>query len=100
MARQHLAALSTNFNSIQRTLAPVLVSLGGSTAQGRPVTSHMTWQDAAGDLFGAARRVELLLSAVLGATQDSAASDRLPSDLISAMAELRAALDQCQRLLR
>jgi hypothetical protein len=35
----------------------------------------------------------------LGVTPGSASSERLPSDLLSAIGELRADLDSCQRLL-
>ena len=99
MAREHLAAMAGNVTSIQRTLAPVLVSLGGETAQGRPVTAVPTWQDAAESLFQAARRVELLLASALGVTQESGVSDRIPSDLMTALTDLRANLEQSERLL-
>jgi hypothetical protein len=99
MAREHLAAMAGNVDSIQRTLAPVLVSLGGLTAQGRPVTSRSTWQEATENLFRSARRVELLLASALGVTQDGTASDRLPSDLMTALSELRTNLEQSDRLL-
>ena len=99
MARDHLAAMAGTVNSIQRTLAPVLVSLGGATAQGRPVTGLPTWQDAAESLFQAARRLELLLASALGVTQESSVSDRVPSDLMAALADLRANLEQLERLL-
>lgn len=99
MARDHLAAMAANINSIQHTLAPVLVSLGGATAQGRPVIAGATWQDAAETVFQASRRVELLLASALGVTQDSGPPDQLPSDLIAALADLQASLESFDRLL-
>ena len=91
--------MAGNVTSIQHTLAPVLVSLGGATAQGRPVNSPSTWQDAAGDLFQSARRVELLLATALGVTQNASVSDRIASDLMMALADLQSSLEQSERLL-
>ena len=99
LARAHLAALSGQAASIQRTLAPVLVSLGGSPAQGRPVTGGSSWQDATVPLLQAARRMETLLTSVLGATQDAEPSERVPTDLMSALSDLSASVELNQRLL-
>ena len=62
MAREHTKVFSSQMNDLSRTLAPVLVSLGGSPAQGRPANSYAAWQPAAEDAFRDARRVEVLLS--------------------------------------
>src|SRR5436853_314945 len=56
LARGHVQALTSQLNELHRTLAPVLVSLGGSTAQGRPANSRMDWQPAVEDLFQSTRR--------------------------------------------
>jgi hypothetical protein len=99
LARAHLAALAGHVASIQRTLAPVLVSLGGSPAQGRPVTAASTWQDASVSLLQASKRTERLMTSVLGATQDSEPPERVPSDLMAAMSDLEASLQQIQGLV-
>ena len=54
--------LAKDAGILQHTLAPVLASLGGSSAQGRPVSTPTAWQPAAEDYFRASRRVEVLLS--------------------------------------
>src|SRR5205085_7320477 len=70
LAREHAAALTSQLNELHRTLAPVLVSLGGSTAQGRPANSRVAWQPTVEDVFQASRRVEMLLSTLLGVTPE------------------------------
>lgn len=87
LARHHVAVLSTHLNDLHRTLAPVLVSLGGRSAQGRPASST-SWQPATEELFRTSRRMELLLSSLLGATPD-AASGHLPTELLSALADVK-----------
>ncbi len=98
LARAHLEVLTANVIDIQRTLAPVLVSLGGTTVQGRPVTQAGAWQDSAAAVLESARRMDRLLTAVLGATPESGNSGRLPTDLMAAISELRGALEQSARL--
>jgi hypothetical protein len=100
LARNHAAQFTSGIEGLHRTLAPVLVALGGTTAQGRPANSHVAWQAAAEDAFRSGRRVELLLSQLLGVAADTAGARNLPSDLLAAMADLRADLDDCQRNLR
>jgi hypothetical protein len=98
LARTHLETLTSQINELHRTLAPVLVSLGGATAQGRPVTNVRAWQTAAEDTFAASRRVEVLLSSLVGATVE-APNAHVPSDLLAAFADLRAAIEDCQKRL-
>jgi hypothetical protein len=98
LARAHLKVLSSEINDLHRTLAPVLVSLGGTTAQGRSATSHVAWQAAAEDALTSARRVEVLLSTLLGVTPEQA-NAHVPTELLQAFADLRSSLDDCQRLL-
>jgi hypothetical protein len=47
------------------------------------------WQAGAEDLFRASHRVEVLLSATMGASADAGTAGRTPADLLSAIAELR-----------
>ncbi len=98
MARQHAAALAGEVAAIERALAPLLVSMGGS-AVSRPAATHTSWQPATAELFHASHRLEVLVSVLLGVTPGSSATERLPSDLLSAIGEVRANLDSCQRLL-
>jgi hypothetical protein len=100
LARNHAANFATRIDGLHRTLAPVLVALGGVTAQGRPANSHAAWQSAAEDAFRAGRRVEMLLSQLLGVAPETANAQSLPSDLLAAMAELRADLEDCQKALK
>jgi hypothetical protein len=99
LALAHAAVLAKDAGILQRTLAPVLASLGGSPAQGPPVSTPAAWQPAAEDLFRASRRVEVLLSVMLGVTPGDSPTERLPSDLLSAMGDLRSSLEACRTLL-
>ena len=87
LARQHLSVLAAQVDDLHRTLAPVLVSLGGRTAQGRPANAR-AWQPAAEDLFRSSRRLELLLSTLLGATREGASAN-LPTDVLAAFADVK-----------
>jgi hypothetical protein len=100
LARNHLANFAARVDGLHRTLAPVLVSLGGVTAQGRPANSHTSWQPAAEDAFRAGRRVEMLLSQLFGMAPETAGAQNLPSDLLAALADLQTDLEDCQRFLR
>lgn len=100
LARDHAANFSARVDSLHRALAPVLVSLGGvAPAQARPAT-HSGWQPAAEDAVRAGRRVEMLLSQLFGMAPETAGAQNLPSDLLAAMAELQADLQECERGLR
>jgi anti-sigma factor RsiW len=96
LASGHAIALGRELASIERVLEPVLVSMGGSGATRSPAAGS-AWQPAAEDVFASAHQVELLLSATLGVSSDAGPAERLPSDLLSAMAALRAQLDQIQK---
>jgi hypothetical protein len=98
LARAHLKTLSSQINELHRTLAPALVSLGGATAQGRPASNARAWQTAAEDTFAASRRVEVLLSTLVGATTN-VPNAQVPSDLLAAFADLRTAIEECQKRL-
>jgi hypothetical protein len=97
MAREHVTALSSTVNSLQRALAPVLTSLGGTAAR-RTVSPGTAWQASSEDLFRASSRVQVLLSVLLGVAPGQS-SGELPSEVLSAVSELRADLDRCQQLL-
>jgi acyl transferase domain-containing protein len=89
--------LNGQIHDLHRTLAPVLVSLGGKTAQGRPANAR-GWQSAAEDLFRASRRLERLLSSLFGATPD-AVGGHLPTEVLAAFADMRLELDALETLI-
>jgi hypothetical protein len=98
LALEHTAAMEGQVGSLQRAVVPLLISLGGSSPS-RPAANAVYWQPAAEDLFRASRRVELLLTTLLGVTPGDTPSADLPSQLLKALEELRADLDRCKRLL-
>lgn len=98
MARENAARLSKEASGIERALNPILAEMGGSVAS-RPAANQSAWEPAAEELLRASHRVEVLVSVMLGATRGDSATDHLPSELLSAIRELRAELDQCQQLL-
>jgi len=98
LARVHAKALTSQLSDLHRTLAPVLVSLGGSTAQGTPANHRTAWQPAIEDLFQASRRSEVLLSTLLGVTPESP-NAHVPADLLSSFGDAKAALDNLRNLL-
>jgi hypothetical protein len=103
LAREHTKFLTTRFNDLHRTLAPVLVSLGGGTpsgpAQGRPA-SGQTWQQEAEDVLAASRRVERLLSELMGVTPEPADTAQLPAALLTSLNDARAALADLDHAIR
>lgn len=103
MAREHAAAFAEQSAAIGRTLAPVLAALGGSAGSASPEAVPAAWQAASERVFRDSRRVEVLLSVLLGVApgvpSGSGPVDRLPSDLLAAQRQLFTDLEQCQRLL-
>jgi Putative zinc-finger len=95
LARAHVAALSAKAASIEQALSPVL---GAASVSAAPAAAP-SWQAATEELYRAARRSDLLLTTLLGATRDHAAGAALPADLRSALGALRAETAACQRLL-
>jgi len=97
LVRDHLVALAAPLADFDRELVPVLSGLGAISS--RTVAASNTWQGAAEQVFQAARRIEVLSSLLLGVTPGQNAHADLPSELLGAVNELRADLDQSQRLL-
>lgn len=97
MAREDVTTLSATVNNLQHVLTPVLASLGGSAPR-RTVSPDTSWQASAEDLVRASRRVQVLLSVLMGVAPGQS-SNELPSEVLSAISELRADLDRCQQLL-
>jgi hypothetical protein len=98
MARDDAGELSKQASGLERALNPLLTAMGGSAAM-RAAATQSAWEPAAEELFQASHRVEVLVSVMLGATRGDGATDHLPSELLSAIRELRADLDRCQQLL-
>jgi hypothetical protein len=97
--RDHLAAFAKESGQIEATLTPLLRSLGGTVAPPDVRSEPAGWQSATEELVSAARRVETVLAVLLGmAAPDNQAADT-PSQLLAALAQLRASQEHCQRLL-
>jgi hypothetical protein len=100
LARDHVTALATQVRVMERALVPVLAGLGGKAAAVPSAPAdNAAWQQAAEDSFRASRRLEVLLSVLLGVTPGQNAPGDLPSQVLSAMADLQAGLGRCQSLL-
>jgi len=99
ISRKYTTFLADKVSGMSRMLVPSLTSLGGAAAAVRPST-HTAWQPAAEDVYSSARRVEQLASQILGMTPANGSANKLPSDLLTALKELQANLDDCQALLR
>jgi len=98
LARDHVAALATEVRVMEGALNPVLAGVGGKAAASAPATDA-AWQQAAEDTFRASRRLEVLLSVLLGVTPGQNATGDLPSQVLTAVADLKTGLDRCQSLL-
>ena len=97
MAREDVTTLSVTLNSLQRALNPVLTSLGGAAPR-QNVSPQPSWQASAEELVRASRRVQVLVSVLLGLSPGQA-TGQLPSDVLTAIGDLRANADRCQQLL-
>ena len=101
LSRKHTAVLAEKIGGMERILVPTLSSLGGTAVSVHPAGSHTTWQPAAEDVYRNARRVEILISQILGMTPPgNASTNSLPSDLMFALKDLQGNLDDCQKLLQ
>ena len=99
LSRKHTAVLAEKVSEMDRILVPTLSALGGTAAGVHPAV-HATWQPAAEDLYKNSRRVEVLVSQMLGMTPGKASTSALPSELLIALNDLQANLDECQKLLQ
>ena len=100
LARDHVAALETQVRVMEGALDPVLAGVGGkATTVPSAAGADAAWQQAAEDTFRASRRLEVLLSVLLGVTPGQNAAGDLPSQVLAAVADLKAGLGRCQTLL-
>jgi anti-sigma factor RsiW len=95
LSRKHTAALAEKIGGMEKILVPTLSSLGGTAASVSPA-AHANWQPAAEDLYRSAQRLDVLIAQMLGMTAGNAS----PSELMTALNELHADLDECQRALK
>jgi hypothetical protein len=99
LGREHVAALARQSGEMDAALGRVLAAMGGTAAPGGVRLESAAWQAGSEELLSAARRVETVLAVLLGMTApDSPAADT-PSQLLAALAQLRASQEHCQRLL-
>ena len=99
LSRKHTAVLAEKIDAMDKILVPTLSSLGG-TAASVTAAGHTSWQSATDDVFRNGRHMEVLISQMLGMTHGKASTNALPSDLMAALNELRADLDDCGKALR
>jgi hypothetical protein len=100
MAREHIGALAVHIRGIESVLSPVLTGLGGAVPP-RPTepAALAAWQPASEQVFRSSRRLEVLLSQLLGVAAGEKPSADLPGTVLVTLKDLRGNLDQCQRLL-
>jgi anti-sigma factor RsiW len=98
LAGDHLAAITASLADFDRALVPVLHGLGANAGSPEPGVST-DWQGAVEHVFQAARQCEVLSSILLGVTPVGSAHADVPSELLASLNNLRADLDQNQRLL-
>jgi hypothetical protein len=94
LARQHVAALALEAGNIEGLTSTLLA------AHGAAPLAAASWQAGVQSLFVSARQVETLLPAWLGATAPDRDSRDVPQQLATALAQLRADVQQCERLLK
>jgi hypothetical protein len=97
MAREYLAAMDAGFRGIDQTISPLLSARASEAPrESRAAPEH--WQDAADEALRAAQEVQTALAALLGTAPAEGGAD-LPSRFASAMSNLKAGVERCQRLL-
>ncbi len=93
LARAHLAVLTARAESIEHALAPVL----GAMQPPAPATASGSWQASTDNLYRSARRADLLLTTLLGATHDHSATSASAADLQQALSDLRSEAAGCRK---
>ena len=99
MLRDHLSQLSKQVVDVQSLLVPSLTAIG-ATVQARRPAEGTAWQSSVEEVLRASQLVEVRLSALLGVTPgQNSTSTQLPSEVLTALAELRARTDHCSALV-
>ena len=99
LGREHIAALARQSGEMDAALGRILAGLGGTGARGEVHLESAAWQPASEELLSAARRVETVLAVLLGMAAPDNPADHTPSQLLAALAQLRASQEHCRRLL-
>jgi anti-sigma factor RsiW len=99
LGREHVAALARQSGEMDAALSRVLAALGGTAAPGEVRLESSAWQPASEELLNAARRVETVLAVLLGMAAPDNQAVGAPSQLLAALARLRASQEHCRRLL-
>jgi hypothetical protein len=94
-----VAALARQSGEMDAALSRVLAALGGTAAPGEVRLESSAWQPASEELLNAARRVETVLAVLLGMAAPDNQAVGAPSQLLAALARLRASQEHCRRLL-
>jgi len=99
MLRDHLSHLSKQVSEVQSLLQPSLSAIG-ATVQARGVAEGTVWQSSVEDVIRASQLVEVRLSVLLGVTPaQNSTSTQLPSDVLTALDDLRLQTDHCTSLI-
>jgi Putative zinc-finger len=98
IGREHLTALGSDLDKLQNTITPVVSGIGGAAAAIDTHEPSESWQAESDRVLASARRVESLLAQVIGVTP-AAPSNDVPSQLLTALAQLKTDIEHCQRLL-
>jgi flagellar biosynthesis/type III secretory pathway ATPase len=98
LAEDHVNAMAAQVEAMESRLGPVLAGLGAPIPKSTPAAHFANWQSGSEETFQAARREEMLISLLLGVSS-GAQPATLPADLARTLAEVRADLDECRRVL-
>jgi hypothetical protein len=98
LAEEHVNAMAAQVEAMENGLSPVLAGLGAPIPKSTPAAHFANWQSGSEETFQAARREEMLISLLLGVSS-GAQPATLPADLARTLAEVRADLDECRRVL-
>lgn len=98
LAGEYLGSMTSQVSTMQRALGPVLKAVGAGNPGRRAAANAPTWQAAAEEVLRNSRRVEVLLSDVLGVASTASPGAASPGELLGAMADLQGSLESCQIL--
>jgi hypothetical protein len=96
--QEHSTALLEQSVTLERLIGPLLEAMG-AVMPAEPFPDPENWQTAAENAFLASRRVESLLAATLGMSAAGAPDQQLPSELLAALARMKAAAQACVRMV-
>jgi Putative zinc-finger len=102
LAREHLQAMAREIAAIRGAAGPVLEPLTGNSRDDAAASQAggTDWQNVAETIFTSGRQVDSLLAALLGASApEPGQADNLPRSFLSALSQLQASVQQCERLL-